>query len=268
MKQKIFTKSYDFEQLYKALLSRDTFYDGKVFVCVTSTKIFCRLTCPARKPKKENCLFFETVEECTKAGFRACKRCSPLKPAAESDPIITALLSTVHLDPTRRWSEKDIEKMGYNLSTVRRAFKRQFDSTFLEYARIVRLGKGIDTLSQKGSVINAQHDAGFESASGFRTAFSKLLGVAPVTLKCDGILRADWIDTPLGAMVAVSDKSLLHLLEFVDRKALPTELKKLNSLVKGNLGIGRFPPIDQIETELSEYFGGKKHEVTAKLHKP
>ena len=59
-----------FDTLYEALLNRDPSYDGRVFVCVASTGIFCRLTCPARKPKRENCTFYDTVAECFDADRR------------------------------------------------------------------------------------------------------------------------------------------------------------------------------------------------------
>jgi AraC family transcriptional regulator of adaptative response/methylated-DNA-[protein]-cysteine methyltransferase len=67
----------DADVLYQALLARDPRFDAAALVCVTSTGIFCRLTCPARKPKRENCAFRASVEECLAAGFRACKRCDP-----------------------------------------------------------------------------------------------------------------------------------------------------------------------------------------------
>jgi len=72
------------EHLYQALLERNQSYDGRAYVCVKTTGIFCRLTCPARKPKFENCQFFETVVECLDAGYRPCKRCSPLMPSAQA----------------------------------------------------------------------------------------------------------------------------------------------------------------------------------------
>jgi len=59
----------DFQTLYTALLTRDERYDGQAFVCVSSTGVFCRLTCPARKPKAENCIFHATIGECIQAGF-------------------------------------------------------------------------------------------------------------------------------------------------------------------------------------------------------
>lgn len=56
--------------LYAALLARDAAYDGRAYVCVATTGVFCRLTCPARKPKAENCKFHTTAGECLAAGFR------------------------------------------------------------------------------------------------------------------------------------------------------------------------------------------------------
>lgn len=82
----------DFDTLYTALLTRDERYDGQAFVCVSSTGVFCRLTCPARKPNAENCTFHSTIGECIEAGFRPCKRCHPLQAAALEDPTIIALL--------------------------------------------------------------------------------------------------------------------------------------------------------------------------------
>lgn len=246
------------DQLYKALIERDASYEGRVYVGVTSTGVFCRLTCPARKPKPENCRFYETVGECVEAGFRPCKRCSPLKPAADSDPVVARLLEVVAKAPGKRWRESDIERLGLDPSTVRRAFLRHFGVTFLEWSRMTRLRDAFKTLNREGAVIGAQLDAGFQSGSGLRDAFARLIGVAPGSLKKGGILRADWIETPLGHMAAVADKEHLHLLEFIDRKALPTEFRKLLEKAKGDLGIGRYQPTDQIEDELRAYFNGEE----------
>jgi AraC family transcriptional regulator of adaptative response/methylated-DNA-[protein]-cysteine methyltransferase len=71
------------------------------------------------------------------------------------------------------------------------------------------------------------------------------------------LLQADWLTTPLGTMIAVTDNKSLHLLEFADRKALPAELKKLVDLSKGSVGVGRLAPHDVLEKELDAYFTGK-----------
>lgn len=246
----------DHSSLYDALLARDATYDGRVYVCVSSTGVFCRLTCPARKPKLENCTFFETVGECIERGFRACKRCHPLKPMASADPAIAALLTALDERPEYRWREPDIERMGFDPSTIRRSFKRQFGMTFLEMARQRRLRDGFETIAGGGKVIEAQLDAGFESASAFRAAFAKLLGKAPGRLDSDPILFADWITTPLGDMIAVTSLSELHLLEFADRKALRKELTKLDKVSKGRIGIEKTAPSRQIGSELAAFFDG------------
>ncbi|MFY0620641.1 MAG: bifunctional transcriptional activator/DNA repair protein Ada [Pelagimonas sp.] len=255
----------DHNTLYAALLARNTDYDGRAYVCVTSTGVFCRLTCPARKPKQENCLFFATIGECIEAGFRACKRCHPLAPSAEADPMIAALLGALDARPDVRWTEAHVVRMGFDPSTVRRSFKRQFGMTFLEMARQRRLREGFESLGAGEKVITAQQDAGFESPSAFRRAFARLLGCAPAEISKNGLLQADWIPTPLGDMIAVADRTHLHLLEFVDRRALPTELTRLRKAVKGDLGIGHTEPMDQMREELGRYFSGESAQFDTPL---
>lgn len=247
----------DPDTLYAALLARNERFDGQVFVCVSSTGVFCRLTCPARKPKRENCTFYPTIGQCVEAGFRPCKRCHPLQAAALADPAVAALLSALDTRPDLRWSEDHVIRLGYDPSTVRRSFKRQFGMTFLEMARQRRLREGFETLAVGGKVVTAQHEASFESASAFRAAFARLLGQSPSELQSDKLLRATWIPTPLGDMIAVSSRSHLHLLEFVDRKGLPAELKKLQQASREGIGIGRMPPSEQAEAELIEYFAAR-----------
>ncbi|MDT1062461.1 trifunctional transcriptional activator/DNA repair protein Ada/methylated-DNA--[protein]-cysteine S-methyltransferase [Paracoccus sp. CPCC 101403] len=256
----------DHDTLYQALLSRDARFDGQAYVCVASTGVFCRLTCPARKPLSTNCTFRATIGECIEAGFRPCLRCHPLQAAAGSDPTIAALLRALDDQPGRRWSEQDLKDMGHDLSTVRRSFRRHFGMTFLEMARQRRLREGFETLSGGGPVIAAQVDAGFESASAFRVAFARILGAAPAELAHGGHLRASWIPTPLGDMVAVASDTHLHLLEFVDRKALPTELQKLLAATPGGLGLGRTRITEQAAAELEAFFAGRLPRFSTPVH--
>ncbi|UWQ91789.1 trifunctional transcriptional activator/DNA repair protein Ada/methylated-DNA--[protein]-cysteine S-methyltransferase [Rhodobacteraceae bacterium M382] len=246
----------DPQTLYSALVARDPAYDGVAYVGVTSTGIFCRLSCPARHPKPENCRFYATPSECIESGFRPCKRCHPLAPMAQKDPIVARLLDALDKSPAYRWSEQDIVRLGLDLSTVRRVFKRHFGMTFLDMARHRRLREGFTTLGEGGRVVDAQVTAGFESPSAFRAAFARLLGRAPSAFSATALLKADWIETPLGAMIGVSCTHRLHLLEFIDRKALPRELSKLEKAVPGGVGLGRLGPTDQIASELASYFSG------------
>jgi len=258
----------DPDTLYAALLARNESFDGQAFVCVSSTGVFCRLTCPARKPNRENCTFFPTIGQCIEAGFRPCKRCHPLQAAALADPTIAALLQELDKRPYLRWSEDHVAKLGYDLSTVRRSFKRQFGMTFLEMARQRRIREGFETLALGGKVITAQHEASFDSASAFRAAFARLLGKSPAELQSDKLLRATWIPTPLGDMIAVSSRNHLHLLEFVDRKGLPAELKKLEQNSKEGIGIGTMPPSEQAAAELAEYFAARSARFLTPLAAP
>lgn len=247
----------DNHTLYQALLDRNDTYDGQAYVGVVTTEVFCRLTCPARKPKFENCKFYATVAECIEAGFRPCKRCCPLQPMASADPTIEALLAALDKRPEYRWSEDDIERMGYDLSTVRRSFKRQFGMTFLHMARQRRLRSGFESLSVGEKIVEAQVTASFESASAFRSAFTQILGRAPGKLDKNPILFADWITTPLGDMITICSESHLHLLEFIERKALKTEVKKLDEQFRGKLGVGKTAPGQQVKVELAAFFNGE-----------
>ncbi|MEL6189446.1 MAG: trifunctional transcriptional activator/DNA repair protein Ada/methylated-DNA--[protein]-cysteine S-methyltransferase, partial [Myxococcota bacterium] len=242
-------------QLYAALLTRDEAFEGKAWVGVTTTGIFCRLTCPARKPRRENTRFFFSVGECMQAGFRPCLRCRPLDGPGLEDPLVSALVQRLLADPERRWREVDLRELGYDPSTVRRAFKRQIGTTFLELARSVRLSRGGSHLAEGHRVIDAQLTAGFGSSSGFRDAFAKRLGLAPGQLGEGRELRGDWLATPLGPVLAVARESGLALLAFFDRPDLPRLLERLGD--KELFGVGRFPAIDHIEAELGAYFEGR-----------
>jgi AraC family transcriptional regulator of adaptative response/methylated-DNA-[protein]-cysteine methyltransferase len=147
--------------------------------------------------------------------------------------------------------------MNLDPSTVRRAFKRHIGTTFLDLARLRQTGRGIEHVATGSSVIDAQIGAGYESGSGFRDAVTRLIGDCPAGLKGRELLKADWIETPIGPLLAIADAHALHLLEFFDRKALPTELTRLRERTRSSIAFGRLPPIDAIEAELREYFDGR-----------
>ncbi|HBF30576.1 Ada metal-binding domain-containing protein, partial [Rhizobium sp.] len=245
------------DHLYAALVAKDASYDGFAYVCVTSTRIFCRFTCTARKPKQENCRFEDTIAACLEGGFRPCKRCQPMLAYGAPDPLTKTLLDQLEADPFHRWGEKDISALGHDPSTVRRVFKRRFGMSFLEIARLRRASLGADALQSGDAVIDAQLDAGYQSGSGFRAAITQLFGAAPAKLKDQQLLKADWIETPIGPMLAVVDDHALHLLEFADRPALPAELQRLKTRNSTAVALGRTTVTDQISEELNHYFQGK-----------
>lgn len=244
--------------LYAALSERNPSYEGLAYVGVTSTGIFCRLTCPARKPRSENCRWFRNPEEAVAAGFRPCKRCYPVGATAEGDAAVTTLRAAIEADPQKSWSEADLKKLGHDPSTIRRAFRRHFGVTFLQMAREMRLREGARRISEGNAIIEAQLDAGFDSAHGFRQAFVRLFGHPPAAMRGTKGLVADWIDTPLGGMIAVGDDTALRLLEFTDRKALKVQLQKTSKEANGHVGLGRSEVTQWTADQLAEFFAGDR----------
>jgi AraC family transcriptional regulator of adaptative response/methylated-DNA-[protein]-cysteine methyltransferase len=114
-------------------------------------------------------------------------------------------------------------------------------------------------------VIEAQLATGHESSSGFRDAFSHIMGAAPTKLNQDSIFKASWIDTPLGPMLALADEKALHLLEFVDQRGLEREIEQLRKKTQSAILPGSTDPILSIEKELAEYFKGKRMEFSTPL---
>lgn len=243
-------------EYYRALLDRRREYEGIFFVGVSTTGVFCRPTCPARKPKFENCEFFATAQQALLASYRPCKRCRPLSFPASESAVVRALIEAVEERPDRRWTERDFRELGIHSSTARRQFQRRFGMTFVAYARSRRMGNALKWIRGGGPVIDAQLDAGYESSSGFRDAFSRIMGEPPGHADGRvGLLRAAWIDTPLGPMIAIADEEALHLLEFVDRRGLEREIERLRVARKSAIVPGRTAPVDAVEAELNAYFG-------------
>lgn len=246
-----FNKKY-----YQALLDKDTAYEGVFYVGVKTTGVFCRPTCPARKPKFENCEFYATAQEALLASFRPCQRCRPLSHPNQVSKLVQQLVEAVENDPEKRWKDSDFKALSIDASTARRQFKKRFGMTFVAYARARRMGIAMKLIRSGEAVIDAQLSAGYESGSGFRDAFSKIMGAAPSLHGQCNILKAAWLDTPLGPMITISDEKALYLLEFVDRRGLEREVERLRIKTKSAIIPGQTHPIDSIKKELNQYFKG------------
>lgn len=255
------------QEFYQALLDKNIHYEGVFFVGVQTTGVFCRPTCPARKPKFENCEFYKTAGEALLASFRPCMRCRPLSHPNQVSDLVRTLVDAVEADPSRRWKDSDFEELSVDASTARRQFKKRFGMTFVEYARARRMGLAFKQIRAGDAVIEAQLNTGYESSSGFRDAFSKIMGAAPT--KFEGqhtILKASWIDTRLGPMIAIADEAGIYLLEFVDRRGLEREVERLRIKTKAAIIPGITDPIKSITLELESYFEGKLKEFKTPLH--
>lgn len=244
------------KEYYQALIEKKAAYEGTFFAGVKTTGVFCRPTCPARKPKFENCEFFETAQQALLASFRPCKRCRPLSHPNHVSKLVQFLVEAVEKNPEKRWKNRDFQELSVDSSTARRQFKKRFGMTFVEYARARRMGLAMKQIRAGEAVIDAQLSTGYESSSGFRDAFSKIMGAAPTKLGNNKILKASWLDTPLGPMIAIGDEEFLYLLEFVDRRGLEREVERLRQKIKSTIIPGHTKPISSIESELALYFNG------------
>ncbi len=255
------------KEYYQALLNKDSCYEGVFYVGVKTTGIFCRPGCPAKKPKFENCEFYQTAQEALLASYRPCMRCRPLSHPNYVSDLVRTLVEAVETYPEKRWRNSDFAALSVDSSTARRQFKKRFGMTFVEYARARRMGIAMKQIREGKEVIEAQINTGYESGSGFRDAFSKIMGAAPSNItQHRAVLKASWLDTHLGPMLVIADEAALYLLEFVDRRGLEREVETLRKKTKSAIIPGSSPPIVSIETELKAYFEGNLQEFVTPIH--
>lgn len=253
------------ETMYHAFVNRDSQFEGVFFTGVTTTGVFCRPTCPARKPKRENVVFFATTKEALDNGYRPCKRCTPMAPPGDSPPWLAALLERLTASGEARLRDRDLREMGLDPARVRRWFKRSHGMTFQAYARQLRINRAYGTLRREGSVTDSAYESGYESLSGFGDAFRKTAGFSPSQSADRLLLSLTRIDTPLGPMVAVASQGRLCLLEFADRPMLETQLARVRHRFCAEIAAGEDPVFLNTRAQLSQYFDGLRTEFTVPL---
>jgi AraC family transcriptional regulator of adaptative response/methylated-DNA-[protein]-cysteine methyltransferase len=254
-------------EMQRAYLERDATYDGLFFLAVRTTGIFCRPTCPARKPLPRNVEYFPTARAALVAGYRPCKRCRPL--AADDQPAwVGELLAEIERDPSARLREQDLRKRGIDPATVRRYFLRRYGMTFQAFARARRMAGAFTQIRDGGSVDRAVFESGYESHSGFREAFSKTFGRSPGKSRQSECVLLSWIRSPLGPLVAGATAGGICLLEFSDRRMLETQLGTVRRLFAAPVVPGSNEHLQGLETELAAYFAGTLRQFTVPLRFP
>src|SRR3954451_12997696 len=253
------------DTMYRALVNRDSSFEGIFYAGVRTTGIFCRPTCTAKKPERVNVDFFATPSEALHSGYRPCLRCHPMDPDQPPPKLIARLRSEVERAPDGRLTDKELAAMSIDPSTARRQFKRHYGMTFQAYHRARRMGLALREVRKGGRVDEIQNGSGFGSASGFRDAFTRIFGDVPTAAKNQGGLFAERIETPLGAMLAIADDEGLRLLEFVDRRAMERELSILRRRLRTNVVPGEHRNLAAIRAQLAEYFTGKNLDFTVPL---
>ena len=254
--------------MLRALMERDASCDGLFYAGITTTMIFCRPSCPARKPKPEHVQFYPTAREAMFAGFRPCQRCHPLEDGEQTPAWVGRLIRQVEAAPSHRVRDADLREQGMEPAAVRRHFLKAYGMTFQAYSRARRLGAAFSAIRKGGSIDDAVFDHGYESHSGFREAFTKAVEAPPGASRGTECIRLAWIETPLGPMAAGDKEGVLCFLEFTDRRMMEAQIDTLKRRFHLPLFPGESLLFDQLRTELSEYFAGKRRSFGLPLDYP
>jgi AraC family transcriptional regulator of adaptative response/methylated-DNA-[protein]-cysteine methyltransferase len=253
------------DEMYAALVERNPEYDGVFFVGVKTTGIFCRPTCPAKKPLQKNVTFHPSAANAMAVGYRACRRCRPMEIAGQMPAWLLQLMSAVESDPTRRWKDQDLREFGVEPSRAARWFKTNHGITFHGYIRCRRLAAALGRLSVGDDPTRVAMESGYESLSGFREAFAKWLGTTPGAAAGGyRIVMVNRLPTPLGPMVVAADDDQLLLLEFADRRMLETQIRRLSHRLNCQFIPGENDVIAQTASEIGEYFAGRRRRFSVR----
>ena len=174
------------ELRWQAVQDRDRSYDGRFVYAVDSTGVYCRPTCPSRRPQQSRVHFFDGPEEAERAGYRACRRCLPDQPSPQSqqaelvrrvcDRIADQILE--HPEGLPSLSQLS-QAAGVSPSHLQRVFRKELGLTPRQYAHARRLERFKSLVRQGNGLSDAMFDAGFSSSSRLYESSADHLGMTP-----------------------------------------------------------------------------------------
>jgi AraC family transcriptional regulator of adaptative response/methylated-DNA-[protein]-cysteine methyltransferase len=254
--------------MQRAVSARDASFDGWFFIAVRTTGIFCRPSCPARRPRPENIEYYPNARDAVFAGYRPCKRCRPLDTAGRAPAWIAELIARVEAEPGVRISDREVRALGIDPVRVRRYFQDRYGMTFQAYCRGRRMSSALAEIRQGGDLDDVVFDHGYESHSGFRDAFARAFGTAPGRARARDAIVVRMLPTPLGPMLVGATPRAVCLAEFTTRRMLARQMKILTSRFACGIVPGRNDLLDAAATELAEYFAGGRTRFDVPVESP
>ncbi len=206
------------DDCWDAVLRRDAAYDGRFYFSVATTGVYCRPSCPARRPKQENVRFHATGNEAERAGFRPCRRCRPDAPSLGERYANLVAEACRHIE--RAEEAPDLAALarqaGLSPYHFHRIFKAVTGITPKAYAAAQRRQRVREALTRSQSVTAALYDAGFNSSGRFYAAAPSTLGMRPGDYKAGGanvVVRYAITECSLGfILVATTAKGVCAIL--------------------------------------------------------
>lgn len=259
-------KGLSFQEKYAAIGKQESSYEGVFITGVTSTGIFCRPSCRAKKPKAENVIFFDTPQQALQNGFRPCKICKPMNPEGYCPQDIKQIIAELSENPHKRIKDQDLRQRNIEPSYLRRWFQKHHSMTFHSYQKLIRINKAYNEIKGGNSITGSAFGVGYESLSGFNETYKNIFGASPSNTKDKNVINIVRFTTPLGPMFACATNKGLCLLEFTDRRLLEWEFKDLCRRLNAVILPGENKYLEQAQIEMLEYFNGCRKEFSVPLH--
>lgn len=219
------------ELYWRAVTTNDARFDGAFYLGVKTTGIYCRPSCRARTPKRENVAFFDSWTAAERSGLRACLRCKP-KEVKAIDPLVANVIKACALLESEDLYSLDNLAAEVDLSPyhLQRSFKEIIGVTPKKYAEAKRMEKFKSELRSGSDVTTAMYDSGFGSSSRLYEKASENLGMTPAAYKKGGQgmkINFTITDCELGRiLVARTIKGLCNVAFADDDRSLEENLKK------------------------------------------
>ena len=199
------TELIDEERRWQAVEERDAAFDGAFITAVRSTGIYCRPSCPARRPRRDRVVFFETPDLAEAAGFRACLRCDPRGERPDRAGIVKEICEYLDGETEGQVTLAVLgSRFGVSRYHLQRTFKRVMGVSPRQYAAARRVERLKDGLRNGSDVTGALYDAGYGSSSRLYESAPTVLGMTPGAYGRGGRgMRIGYtiVDCPLGRML-------------------------------------------------------------------